>query len=346
MKDQKIPAAKLIRCWMFGVRCSMFLPKLPVAFPNHPDAEQKIRDAVREHRVAKTVFADDQPLVGEAAKDSRQPLGMFKAENCCGHDERRDVKRGQRQRLKINFHKVAIQKRTEKNLFERRHNERRAECPHDDEHPGQRGVFAELLVWIPDFVGRTHLGIPAVNAHPHHAHSHAHRDGFPTERPAHFGNERAHLPNQPRPHECFGQIKPIRIRAVRRTLAKGQTQENHERQEAREFGRGLEFFTQQFHKNKIPNSNIQAPEKFQSSNSKQPLLKLFVSLVIGASLDVGTWNLELQYSGRLSTFVRPAPASTALSLRISTTRSSPNASPTNSSLPLIITEAVSYTHLT
>jgi hypothetical protein len=41
-----------------------------------------------------------------------------------------------------------------------------------------------------------------------------------------------------------------------------------------------------------PSTNIQAPEKFQSSNSK--ISKgIALILLFGASLEVGAWNLEL-----------------------------------------------------
>src|ERR1043165_9891954 len=44
------------------------LPKLPRTFPYYPNAEQEICDRVSSHCVAKPVFADDQPLIGKAAK--------------------------------------------------------------------------------------------------------------------------------------------------------------------------------------------------------------------------------------------------------------------------------------
>jgi hypothetical protein len=47
---------------------------------------------------------------------------------------------------------------------------------------------------------------------------------------------------------------------------------------------------------KTPSTNLQAPEKHQAPSSNK-LREQFVSwgLMFGASLDVGTWNLELIY---------------------------------------------------
>jgi len=43
-----------------------------------------------------------------------------------------------------------------------------------------------------------------------------------------------------------------------------------------------------------PNSNIQHPEKLQSSNSKlRGRFKLFGAWRLGISLDVGCWSLEV-----------------------------------------------------
>jgi hypothetical protein len=43
---------------------------------------------------------------------------------------------------------------------------------------------------------------------------------------------------------------------------------------------------------KAPSANIQAPEKLQAPNTKK-CGALDWSLKLGASLDVGAWNLEL-----------------------------------------------------
>jgi hypothetical protein len=44
---------------------------------------------------------------------------------------------------------------------------------------------------------------------------------------------------------------------------------------------------------KAPSSNIQAPEKFQTQKLQEQRRKGWL-LVLGASLDVGAWNLELE----------------------------------------------------
>jgi hypothetical protein len=45
---------------------------------------------------------------------------------------------------------------------------------------------------------------------------------------------------------------------------------------------------------KGPSANIQAPEKLQISNNNFGGSDTFWSLSLGASLDVGAWDLELQ----------------------------------------------------
>jgi hypothetical protein len=44
---------------------------------------------------------------------------------------------------------------------------------------------------------------------------------------------------------------------------------------------------------KAPSSNIQAPEKFQTPKLQEQRRWWVRLLVLGASLDVGAWNLEL-----------------------------------------------------
>jgi hypothetical protein len=44
---------------------------------------------------------------------------------------------------------------------------------------------------------------------------------------------------------------------------------------------------------KAPSSNIQAPKKLQTSSSKVRLALRGWILVLGASLELGAWNLEL-----------------------------------------------------
>ena len=69
--------------------------KFPVTLPHDPDAEQKIGDGMGGHRVTQPVFADDQPLVGEAAEDAGEPLLMGNAEDDGGHEKGGDVKLAQ-----------------------------------------------------------------------------------------------------------------------------------------------------------------------------------------------------------------------------------------------------------
>jgi hypothetical protein len=44
---------------------------------------------------------------------------------------------------------------------------------------------------------------------------------------------------------------------------------------------------------KAPNSNIQAPEKYQAPNFKKGLGRLTWSLKFGISLELGAWDLEV-----------------------------------------------------
>ena len=50
-----------------------FSPKLPRTLPHHPNTKQKICYRVRRHRVAETVFADDEPLKSEDDEAMNQP---------------------------------------------------------------------------------------------------------------------------------------------------------------------------------------------------------------------------------------------------------------------------------
>ena len=64
------------------------LPKFPLAAPDDPDAEQKIRDGVRGQRVAEAMFANDEPLIRGAANNSRQPFVVGKTEDERGGQKR------------------------------------------------------------------------------------------------------------------------------------------------------------------------------------------------------------------------------------------------------------------
>jgi hypothetical protein len=45
----------------------------------------------------------------------------------------------------------------------------------------------------------------------------------------------------------------------------------------------------------VPSTNIKAPENYETPTSKHAsLMLLYWSLVVGPSLDVGTWNLVLK----------------------------------------------------
>src|SRR6266516_5644828 len=56
--------------------CGPALPKLPGAFPNYPEGEKEVGDGVGGHGVAETIFADREPLISHATKDTAKPLVM------------------------------------------------------------------------------------------------------------------------------------------------------------------------------------------------------------------------------------------------------------------------------
>src|SRR5215475_6246671 len=66
------------------------------------------------------------------------------------------------------------------------------------------------------------LRIKLVESDPNRKDCDADGDRFPRNRPAHFGNERAHFPNQPHAGERLGQIKPLRRGRAESSLANCQ----------------------------------------------------------------------------------------------------------------------------
>ena len=85
------------------------LPEFPVTAPDNPDSEQKIGDGMRCDGVAKAALANDQPLIGEAAQNACQPLGMLKPKDQRGGQERRPAELAQGDLHKILIDNVAIE---------------------------------------------------------------------------------------------------------------------------------------------------------------------------------------------------------------------------------------------
>src|SRR4051812_41819463 len=93
-------------------------PELPLSLPRHVGAKEQIRNRVRGDGVAKAVFAENQPLVAEAAKNARDPLvAMLKAKENRRDQERTQVEIIQRHREKIDFDNIAVEEAAEENFF-------------------------------------------------------------------------------------------------------------------------------------------------------------------------------------------------------------------------------------
>ena len=144
---------------------------------------------------------------------------------------------------------VTVNKRSEKDLLQRRHHERRTQHADREEHPGQRAVLAESGVRIPklrrEFNVRFRRGqagpaqepvqrrITALEANPHRKHRDAGHERFPAELPFQLRDERAHFPDQPRSNNCFHEVKPEAGCFTEFSLTERQRQENGERHDAR-----------------------------------------------------------------------------------------------------------------
>ncbi len=89
--------------------------------------------------------------------------------------------------------------------------------------------------------------IKRIQPDPDSKNANADHDGLPTERPAHFRNERAHFPNQPRTDKCFGEVKPVSRRRAEFPLAIRQREKNDKRRDAGERRRVWRFVSKKAH---------------------------------------------------------------------------------------------------
>src|SRR5690349_23133613 len=132
---------------------------MPGSAPDHPETEQKIRNGMSGHRVAKPFFPAHQSLIGKTAEDSCEPFMMRESKNRRCGQKRRPAKLTHRQRLEVRLRDVAIQKRTIENLLHRRYHNRRAKNTNDDERPGEGRILAERCVRIPFSAARPQFWI-------------------------------------------------------------------------------------------------------------------------------------------------------------------------------------------
>ena len=72
----------------------------------------------------------------------------------------------------------------------------------------------------------------AAEADPHRKNADADDDRLPTERPAHFGDERAHCENQPQADQCFGEVKPVGRGRAEFSLRRREQDEDDKRRDA------------------------------------------------------------------------------------------------------------------
>src|SRR5437763_15344181 len=111
------------------------LPEMPCTLPNHPKAEEEIRQCMGGDGVTEAVLPADQSLINNTAKDSGQPLMVLEAEEDGGDQERPQDKFPERDALEIGLGDIAIKKRAEKDFFEGRHDQGGTDDSDQDEHP-------------------------------------------------------------------------------------------------------------------------------------------------------------------------------------------------------------------
>ena len=115
------------------------------------------------HGVAEPPLPADKPLKEHAANDAGQPFAVLETESHGRDDERNSEVIAQRDALEIFFGDVPVQEWAKENLFQRRHDQGRA----DDARYGEelRHIGLERLVWIPGCAAQFQLEETGINPH-------------------------------------------------------------------------------------------------------------------------------------------------------------------------------------
>ena len=117
------------------------LPELPSPFVYHPQAQKKICDGVGGHRIAEAPFANDKPLISDAAENSGKPLAMDESKEKRADGECNEMELLEGNLVEFFLDDVAIKEGTKEGFLDGWNDEGAAKDACGNEEPGHVGKY-------------------------------------------------------------------------------------------------------------------------------------------------------------------------------------------------------------